>query len=169
MTSENILEWFVVRTKPHKELLANNELRLRAVEVFLPLLKAPLPVYGRMAWVRTPLFPCYLFARFQSIATFRIRNTRGVREIVSSDNEPAAVPESIIENLKARCVDGVVELPPERFRPNDPVKVNVGTFHGWDAIFERYLSADERVAILLGTASANGVRVVLPAWSIGKK
>jgi hypothetical protein len=93
----------------------------------------------------------------------------GVREIVSSDNEPAAVPESIIEDLKARCVDGVVELSPERFRSNEPVKVNVGPVHGWGAIFERYLSADERVAILLGTASATGVRVVLPTSSIGKK
>jgi transcriptional antiterminator RfaH len=165
---ENKPDWFVVRTKPHKELLAYRDLRERAVEAFLPLLKVPLPVYGRLAWVRTPLFPCYLFVRFEADATFRVKSTRGVREIVSSDGEPSAVPESIIENLKGRCVEGVVELPPERFRPNEPVKVKVGPFHGWDAIFERYLSADERVAILLRTVEATGVRVVLPVWSICK-
>jgi len=44
-------------------------------------LRVTLPVYGRMAGVRTPLFPCYLFTRFRSIATFKIRNTRrGARD-----------------------------------------------------------------------------------------
>jgi transcriptional antiterminator RfaH len=98
-------DWFVVRTKPHKELLAY-KLRRRTVEAFVPLLKAPLTVFGRPAWVRSPLFPCYLFARFEGDAIFKFRNTRGVREIVSSDNEPNAVPESVIEDLKGRCVDG---------------------------------------------------------------
>lgn len=161
-------DWFVVRTKPHKEQLAYNELHRQAVETFLPLLKAPLPVYGRLAWVRTPLFPCYLFARFAADVTFKVKNTRGVREIVSRDKDPTTVPENIIDDLKGRCVDGVVELPPERFQPNERVKVKTGPFQDWDGIFERYLSADERVAILLGTVEATGVRVVLPAWSIGK-
>ena len=160
--------WFVVRTKPHKEQLAYNELLRQAIEAFLPLLKAPLPVYGRLAWVRAPLFPCYMFARFANDATFKVKNTRGVREIVSSDHEPTVIPENVINDLKARCVDGVVELPPERFRPNQPVKVRTGAFQGWDAIFERYISADERVAILLRTVETTGVRLVLPRWSIGK-
>jgi transcriptional antiterminator RfaH len=150
-------DWFVVRTKPHKELLVYNELRRRTVEAFVPLLKAPLTVFGRLTWVRAPLFPCYLFARFEADAIFKVRNTRGVREIVSSDNEPSAVPESVIEDLKGRCVDGVVELRPQRFRPNEPVEVKGGALHGWDAVLERYLSADERVAILLRTVETTGV------------
>jgi transcriptional antiterminator RfaH len=160
--------WFVVRTKPHKELLAYNEVRQHVVEALLPLLKAPRPVYGRLAWVRTPLFPCYLFARFELDKTFKVRNTRGVREILSSDNEPIALPESVIEDLKGRCVDGVVELPRQSFGPNESVKVKLGPFRGWDAIFERYLSADERVALLLRTVGTTDIRVVLPIWSITK-
>jgi transcriptional antiterminator RfaH len=168
VTSQDHLDWFVVRTKPHKELLAHNELCRQAVATFLPLLKAPFQVYGRLAWVRAPLFPCYLFARFPGDATFKVRNTRGVREIVSFDNEPSAVPESVIDELKGRCVDGVVELPSQRFQPNQPVKVTRGAFRGWDAIFERYLRSDERVAVLLRTVETTGLRVVLPAWKIVK-
>jgi transcriptional antiterminator RfaH len=168
MTSLNRPNWFVVRTKPHKELLAYNELRQQGVEPFLPLLKARLPVFGRMAWVRTALFPCYMFARFTQDAVHKVRNTRGVREIVSSPDEFTAVPENVIADLMSRCVDGVIELIPERFKPNEPVKVKSGAFRGWDAVFERYLSATDRVAILLRTVETTGIRVVLPKHSIEK-
>jgi transcriptional antiterminator RfaH len=168
MTSLSRPDWFVVRTKPHKELLAYNELRRQAVETFLPLLKAPLPVFGRMAWVRTALFPCYMFARFTHDTVHKVKNTRGVREIVSSSDEFSAVPEHVVDDLMKRCVDGVIELPAKRFEANQRVKVTSGVFRGWDAVFERYLSASERVAILLHAVEATGVRVVLSAQSIDK-
>jgi transcriptional antiterminator RfaH len=160
--------WFLVRTKPHKELLADSDLHQHRVETFLPLLKTRAPVYGRPAWVCTPLFPCYLFARFAADSFFKVRNTRGVREIVSANGEPSPVHESIITELKERAVDAIVELPPERFEPNQPVKIKSGALEGWEAIFERYLSGEERVAILLRTVDAGGMRVILPAWSLSK-
>jgi transcriptional antiterminator RfaH len=156
MTSLSRPDWFVVRTKPHKELLAYNELRRQAVETFLPLLKAPLPVFGRMAWVRTALFPCYMFARFTHDTVHK------------ASDEFSAVPEHVVDDLMKRCVDGVIELAPKRFEANEPVKVTSGVFRGWDAVFERYLSATERVAILLHAVEATGVRVVLSAQSIDK-
>ena len=165
---QNQSQWFVIRTKPRKENLAFNELRVHAGEAFLPQFRTSVPVFGRLAWVRAPLFPCYLFARFTVDAIFKVRNTRGVREIVSSGDEPSALPEGILNDLKARCVDGVVELQPQRFEPNEPVRVKLGIFRGWDAIFERYLSADDRVAVMLRAVETTGVRVVLPAGSIGK-
>lgn len=168
MASKERIDWFVVRTKAHKETLACNDLTRREIEAFMPLVETPRQVYGRLALARTPLFPCYLFARVEADAMYQVRNTRGVREIVSAGGEPCAVPESVVDDLKGKCVDGVFEPPPEQFRRNEPVRVKFGAFKGWDALFERYLSADERVAILLRTVEATGVRVVLPAWSIAK-
>jgi hypothetical protein len=90
-----------------------------------------------------------------------------VRDIVSTNGEPSPVPEGVITELKERSVDGVVELPPEQFEPNQPVKIRSGALQGWDAIFDRYLSGEERVAILIRTIDS-GVRVVLPAWLLSK-
>ena len=160
--------WFLIRTKPHKELLADSDLQRRRIETFLPLLKTRVPVYGRPAWVCVPLLPCYLFARFASDSLFTVRNTRGVRDIVSTNGEPSPVPEGVIAELKGRSIDGVVELPPERFETNQPVKIKSGALQGWEAIFDRYLSGEERVAILLRTIDAGGVRVILPAWLLSK-
>jgi transcriptional antiterminator RfaH len=160
--------WFVIRTKSHKEQLAYSELVRHGVETFLPLLSVRTQVYGRPARIRTPLFPCYLFARFAAESAFRIKNTPGVRGIVSSDDEPSPIPNNVIEQLRERCANGVLEVPPERFQANDSVKIKSGAFRDWEAIFERYLSGEERVAVLLRVVEATGVRVVLPAWLLRK-
>jgi hypothetical protein len=41
-----------------------------------------------------------------------------------------------------------------------------GPFRGFEAIFERYLSGAERIAILLSAIDAEGLRVVLPASAV---
>jgi hypothetical protein len=43
-----------------------------------------------------------------------------------------------------------------------------GPFRGFEAIFERYLSGTERVAILLSAVEASGLRVVLSATAVAK-
>ncbi len=169
MTTEKESDyWFVLRTKQYKEVLTYNELRRQMVETFLPLARLRSSVYGRPAIVHTPLFPCYVFARFGSDSLFRVKNTRGVREIVSTGGEPTAVPEIIMDDLVSRCINGVAELPPKRFHSNERVLVKSGVFRGWDAIFQRHLSDSDRVAILLGNLESSGVRVVLPTSFIAR-
>jgi transcription antitermination factor NusG len=60
----------------------------------------------------------------------------------------------------------VVKIEPEKFDKGERVRVAEGPFRGFEAIFERYLSGAERVAILLSTVEANGLRVVLPSSTV---
>jgi transcription antitermination factor NusG len=46
------------------------------------------------------------------------------------------------------------------------VRVVQGPFRGFEAIFERYLSGAERIAILLNAIDSKGLRVVLPASAV---
>ena len=129
-------------------------------EVFLPLLRAR----RRLKVALSPLFPCYLFASFDLRRNyFTVKYTAGVHGLVSAGREPLAVPAAIIEDLKQRCTDGAVELPHKAFGRGERVKVVGGPFRGFDAIFDRYLSSSERVAILLEAVQAQGIRVVLPS------
>ena len=125
----------------------------------VPLLKAPRTGLRTAAWFPEPLFPCYLFAGIEPDAMFKVADTRGVGEVDSLANEPIAVHESAFDDLKPKCVDGVVELPPQRFRPDELVKIRLGAFRGGVAIFGRDLLTDERVAIMLRTVGTTGVRV----------
>ena len=116
-----------------------------------------------------PLFPCYVFARFDlQRSYFEVKYMPGVRGIVSAGSDPLAVPTGIVTEIRRRGVDDVVEIAEKPLGTGDRVVVVEGPFRGFEAIFERYLSGAERVAILLSAIEAGGLRVLLPASAVAK-
>jgi len=167
MGSQNECDWYLVRTKPGKERWVRDQLRAVLPAVFLPLLKARAPRWGRMALSVAPLFPCYLFARFELPKNyFDVRYLPGVSGIVSAGRDPLAVPPAIVGEIQRRAVNDVVEIPDKPLSGGAKVVVVEGPFRGFEAIFERYLSGTERVAILLTAVESRGLRVVLPASAV---
>jgi transcriptional antiterminator RfaH len=159
----------LVHTKPQKERWVADQLSPIVDDVFLPRLKGRAPRWGRMADSIGPLFPCYLFARFDLQARyFDLKYLQGVKGLVSAGNEALVVPSAIVDEIRNRMVGGVVEIVPAPLAAGERVTVVEGPFRGLEAIFERYLSGAERVAILLNTINASGVRMVLPAGSVSK-
>ncbi len=163
------MEWYLVRTKPGKERWVQDQLIAILPEVFLPLLEARTPRWGKLAWSIVPLFPCYIFAQFDlNQRYFDVKYMPGVQGIVSAGSDPLAVPIQVVEEIKQRGVDGVVKIEPREFDNGERVRVVDGPFRGFEAIFERYLSGAERVAILLSAVEANGLRVVLSSSAVVK-
>ncbi len=163
------MDWYLVRTKPGKERWASDQLSAILPEVFLPMLEARTPRWGKLAWSIMPLFPCYVFAQFDLQAHyFDVKYMPGVQGIVSAGCDPLAVPMAVVEEIKRRGVNGVVKIEPKELDNGERVRVVDGPFRGFDAIFERYLSGAERVAILLSAVEASGIRVVLPSSAVVK-
>jgi transcriptional antiterminator RfaH len=161
------VDWYLVRTKTGKERWVRDQLTPQLPEVFLPLLEARTPRWGKLAWTVAPLFPGYLFARLDPQQQyFNVRYMPGVQGLVSAGNEPIAVPSGVVEEIRHRGVNGVVKIEEKAFNNGDHLRVVDGPFRGFQAIFERYLSSAERVAILLSAIDAEGLRVVLPATAV---
>jgi transcriptional antiterminator RfaH len=138
-------------------------------EVYLPLLETRIPRWGKMAWSIVPLFPCYLFAQFDLQSRyFDVKYLAGVQGLVSAGNDPLAVPPRVVEEIKRRGDNGIVKLEEQPFDSGDRVVVVEGPFRGFEAIFQRYLTGAERVAILLSAIEASGMRVVLSASAVAK-
>lgn len=161
--------WYLIRTKTGKERWVRDQLQTTVPEVFLPLLRGKTPRWGRMTMTVAPLFPCYVFARFDlQLRYFDVKYMPGVRGIVSAGNDPVAVPPAIVTEIRRRGIDDIVEIPERPFDNGERVLVVEGPFRGFEAIFERYLSGAERVAILLSAIEAGGLRVLLPASAVAK-
>ena len=157
------LQWHLLRTKAGEERRARDQVTRLTPEVLLPLVRVRVRRWGRLTESVAALFPGYLFALFDVDREYsRLRYTRGVRQIVCFGDEAAVVPEWIIDQLKLRCADGPMELPPRRLVAGERVIVIDGPFRQFEGIFERHLSGPERVAILLSVMGA-GARAVLPA------
>jgi len=162
--------WYLVRTKTGKERWVRDQLAMMLPEVFLPLLRARTPRWGRMALSVGPLFPCYLFARFNlPLRYFDVKYLPGVRGLVSAGNDPLIVPAQIVAEIRRRGVNDVVEIIEKPLDSGERVVVVEGPFRGFEAIFDRYYSGAERVAILLSAVEASGLRVVLPASAVTKQ
>ena len=162
------LHWYLVRTKPKKERYVSAQLMQIAPEAFLPLLStgARFPETTRAT---VPLFPGYVFLRCDlAVHYFQIRYSPGVLSFVAAGLDPLEVPETILANIRARCMDGVVYIKPAPFQKGEQVRVMAGPFRGVEAVFERYLSGAKRVAILLNAIEGSNLRMVASAASISK-
>ena len=156
--------WAAAQLSPYRERLAEHCLRQVGFEVYLPRLRQTRIAHGRKVVATPPLFPGYAFV-FIELQWHTARWAPGVvRLVMVGDTTPAAVPDSVIEALKARERGGLIELPRRpRFRPGDRVRVLHGPFIGHIGLFAE-MKPRERVEVLLGLLG--GQRVTLPTASI---
>jgi transcriptional antiterminator RfaH len=155
--------WYLLRTRAGKEHTAESQVSRLTDDVLLPQLKVRVRRSNRMVASIAPLFPCYLFARFDfELECARLRYTRGLQGVVCFGDQPAIVAEWLIDELKQRCEHGPVELPERQLIAGEPVLVVDGPFRDFEGVFERQLPGSERVAILLRTMGRE-VRSVLSA------
>jgi transcriptional antiterminator RfaH len=162
------VEWYLLRTKAGEERMANERLSRFAEQTFLPLLKTRVNRWGKLVDSVVPLFTSYLFVAFDLERQYNhIRHTPGVQYVVHYGDEPPVVPEWIIEELKARCAGGPIEIPKQEFCAGETVRVVDGPFREFQGVFERRVSGSERIAILLSAMGA-GARLVLPKTMVVK-
>jgi transcriptional antiterminator RfaH len=145
-------EWYVIYTKPNKEPLVNRQLEEKDLEVFFPVLQFDRG-YRRGLGIE-PFFPHYLFVKVDLSApnANNIRWLPGVRTIVEVDGRPAVVPEPIIEGLRQRLDPmsrRVMRKSEWLFQPGQKVSITAGPFKGFAAVFQKGLSGEQRVQVLL--------------------
>lgn len=162
--------WYVIQTKPREEFRAADNLRAQSIETFFPMVKEER--LDRVTKRRTrsvkPLFPRYLFARFNANRMLhKVNFTRGVHGLVRFGGGPVAVDEEILNIISERMgEDGYISLR-EELNAGDKVVVTDGPFKNLVGIFERDLKQSERVMIMLSTVNYQG-RVVLEREMVKK-
>lgn len=150
------MRWYALYTKLNQEERTDLNLRAWKVETFNPRLKERR--YSRFTDKRIvqikPLFPRYIFARFNpDVLLNKIRFTRGVQSVVSFGDSPTPIDDEIISIIKSRVgSDGFIQTQ-EELHPGDKVIVKGGLFENFIGIFTRKLKDVDRVRILLTTVN----------------
>ncbi|MBM3861386.1 MAG: hypothetical protein FJ395_17300 [Verrucomicrobia bacterium] len=162
------MNWYAIHTKPREETLAETSLQREGIETFYPRLRRRRTIRRVRRWVTGPLFPCYIFARFDANASRRlVCYANGVTNIVSFGGHPAVVDDDIIAAIVAHAEDDVVTVIPPKFQPGDLIEIQEGPFRGLQGVFEREMSDSERVVVLLQTL-ATAARVQVPRDQLAK-
>ena len=144
------MNWYAVHAKPRQEAVALLSLQREKVETFFPQLRRKRTIRRVRKWVTGPLFPGYFFARFDASREGRlVRYANGVINVVSFGGNPAVVESAIIAAIKDHAPTNVVTIQPAQLSPGDVVEIQTGPFRGLQGVFEREMSGQERVVILL--------------------
>lgn len=154
--------WYVVRSQPHAERRARENLERQGFDVWLPLCRRRRRHARKMEVVLRPLFPRYLFASIDLETTpwRAMLSTFGVAGVIQGPQGPVPVPESVIEGLRARADhEGVLELGPTAYEAGTKVRITAGPLADIEGIVQARTDA-ERVAILL-TLMGRAVRVTV--------
>jgi len=160
------VNWHAVHTKPNQESLATASLQRLGVETFSPKLKQTKLVRRRRQEVIRPLFPGYLFARFDGNTRYRAVNyAAGVQRVVAWGTEPAIVDDHLIVSIRSRLQNGCVVISPPPFVAGQTIRITEGPLQGLEAVFEQELSDQQRIIVLLKTL-AYKAKVVIDRGSV---
>jgi transcriptional antiterminator RfaH len=146
------MPWYVVSTKPHQEKQAELHIKQWGIECFLPLLKVNKIIRRVHKTVIEPLFPGYLFARFDLNRHYRVVSyATGVRKIVEFGSGPIELDPKMIDAIKERLNHGYVTVAPVRPVKGQVVQIKGGPLAGIEAVFVREMTDRNRVLLLLNT------------------
>jgi transcriptional antiterminator RfaH len=146
------MPWYAVSTKPHQEKHAELHIKQYDIECFLPLLKENKIIRRTRKEVIKPLFPGYLFARFDPDKHCRaVGYATGVRKVVEFGSGPVELDATMIDAIKERLNNGYVTLMPVRLVHGQVVHINGGPLAGLEAVFVREMTDRNRVLLLLNT------------------
>lgn len=163
------MTWCVAHTQPSKEFLAVRHLQDQGFEVYLPQFKKLKRHARKVQEVLAPLFPRYLFIKIDLATSLwrSINGTRGVHHLLlSGENSPADLAESIIHELKSQeDGNGIVPVTSlVAFTKGQKVTILEGAFKDHTATFDS-LSDKRRVELLLNVLGRE-TRISMAAYAI---
>ncbi len=133
----NSYSWFALQSKPKCEWTARECLASKGYECFLPSYRQKKQWADRIVEKELPLFPSYLFCRFDVQAPAgmgRVVSTPGVWRIVSFGGKPVAIVDHEIEALQKLIQAGLPREPRNHIPSGARVRVENGPLAGVEGI-----------------------------------
>jgi transcriptional antiterminator NusG len=104
-------QWFALWTRSRHEQVVREQLEQKQIEAFLPTVTKWSRWKDRKKKIDWPLFPGYVFARFDASNRLPILKCDGVVSIIGTDGHPSPIPEYEIEGIRT-LVDSELSYDP---------------------------------------------------------
>jgi transcription antitermination factor NusG len=126
--------WFALQVRTRHESGITNYLRGQGYESFLPLYKCRKRWSDRVKEVQTPLFPGYLFCRFDPQDRLPVMKIPGVMQIVGANRLPIPVDEVEISAIQTLVASGIPNQPWPFLQVGERVRIESGSLCGLEGI-----------------------------------
>ncbi len=146
------MKWLVAHCRPNSEKKAELNLKKQGFGVYFPKYKKIIKHARRLDTVIRPLFPRYIFVRFDDVLAswHSVRSTIGISYVLTAGDKPVTVPLWVLDQLRARedqfgLISGSNEL---GFRKGDSIELLSRPFFRNQVVFNG-LNDNQRVTVLL--------------------
>lgn len=136
-TKVETLPWFGVRTRSNHEKVTATLLSAKGYEQYLPSYKSRKRWSDRVVETERPLFPGYVFCRFDPKLRMPILTTPGVVTVIGFGNEPAPISDAEIEAVQAVLRSGLRAEPCHYLHEGQRIRVNQGSLMNLEGILVR--------------------------------
>lgn len=126
--------WFALQVRARHEIGVAEYLKGKGYEWFLPLYKSRRRWSDRVKEVETPLFPGYLFCRFNPQSRLPILKTPGVTQIVGYNHVPISVDEAEIQAIRTLVASGIPNQPCSFLEIGTRVRIESGALCGLEGV-----------------------------------
>jgi len=158
-TWANSRQWYLVYTNLKQEERANDNLRAWGVETVHAKLRTRRynEFTGAPTYITQPLFPRYLFAKFNAREQLsKVRFTRGIQNVVCFGESLATVDQEIVDIIRDRIDENGFVKTSHELKPGDKVVIDAGPLKNLMGIFEREIKGSDRITILLTAIGYQG-------------
>lgn len=129
--------WYALRVRSNHEIVVQSGLRHRGIDEFLPGYRTKSRWSDRVKEIYRPLFPGYVFARFDAAQRLPILMLPGFVHIIGFGNGPEPVDEGELQAVR-RFVDSALPIMPWPYiREGEMVEVRQGALEGLQGIVLR--------------------------------
>ena len=122
--------WYTLHVRPHFEKCVEAHLEAKGYEVFLPTCASRHRWSDRIKTISSPLFPSYLFCRFDASSRFPVLVTPGVQNIVSIGRTPVPVDPQEISNIRQVLASELTTEPWPYLKTGETVSIKTGPLEG---------------------------------------
>jgi transcription antitermination factor NusG len=128
------IPWYALQVWVRKESLIAAQLEGQGFECFLPKYKSLREWSDRKKEVEQPLFPGYVFCRFDYAQRRPVVVTPGVLQVVGYGRTPLAVEDREIEAIQTAVASGVQSQPWPYLEVGEKVRIHTGKLSGLEGI-----------------------------------
>lgn len=133
-TPSSVERWYALQLRTRWESSTASLLSLKGYETFLPTSKTLRQVRGKSSVHETPLFPGYVFCRFNACNRLPVLVTPGVIAVVGRGRIPVPVEDSEIESIQKAVSTGLYVEPWPYLEIGQMVRIEDGALAGIEGI-----------------------------------
>lgn len=162
--ASEIEQWFALMVKPRHEKVVSGMLKNKGYETLLPLYRQRHTYsQGRFKVAELPLFPGYVFCRFNPLVRLPVLTTPGVFYVAGNGRVPLPVEDHEIVSLQTLVKAGGAAQPCEYLQVGQRVRITEGPLSGVEGILV-HIKESPRLVLSVGLLQRSVLAEVDRDW-----